>query len=107
MGALVKENWIDGATSTVTTDPEEVSGASSFGLQGSVTGSPSTAVSTLEGSIDGVNWAELISFNYHQPAVVDNKAAWVTGRPARYIRARVATLSGGTSPTMTVSVIAV
>lgn len=105
--AFAKVAWVDGATSTVTTDPEEVTGASTFGLQGSVTGSPSTAVSVLEGSIDGANWSELISFNYHQPTTVDNKTAWVAGRPVRFIRARVATLSGGASPSTTISVVAV
>lgn len=105
--ALVKANWLDGATTAGTvTDPEEVTGAVRFGLQTSTTGNPTSAMVMLQGSIDGVQWFELER--------ADSPVAELVGYGAggnhavvRYIRLRVEALSGGTSPTVSASVVAV
>jgi hypothetical protein len=99
MAAFVKERWIDAATTAVNTNPEEVTGAKNFGLQVGVTGSPTITV-VLDGSIDGTYWSPLVQTS-------DVGTVWSSGdRPVKYMRARIATLSGGTSPTVTVSAIA-
>lgn len=68
---------------------------SKFAMQVDVTGSPTSVVVVLEGTIDGVNFFSL--------------KTWASGDPvsdinvhvATAIRANLTTLSGGASPTVT------
>lgn len=107
-GSFVKTNWLDAETaSNLTTDPEEVLGLSDFALEVVVTGSPTDCVVLLEGSIDGTSWlVTLTSFNIHSfPGGATYLTA--TGKPVRYVRLRIDNVTGGTSPTVTASVIGV
>lgn len=66
---------------------------SKFTLQTVVSGAPTTVSVVLEGSLDGTNWTTLAtssSTTGDQQSVAD--------KPQAYVRARVATLTGGTSP---------
>lgn len=70
---------------------------SKFTVQTVITGAPTTVSITLDGSLDGVNWTVLAtsaSTTGDQQTVVD--------KPQKYLRANVATFTGGTSPTATV-----
>ena len=70
--------------------------SSNYAVQVVVTGSPSAVTVNLEGSLDGVNFVQLGTAS----------AAgmfWVTDTPVKYVRANLATLTGGTSPTVTVT----
>lgn len=104
--ALVKVNWFNAETTLYAkSDIEEVTGATSYGLNAEFTGGPSRGIVTLQGSIDGVTWVNLLGLNTTinpYPHIV-----WTTGQPVQYIRLSLDDLSGGTSPTATASVIAV
>jgi hypothetical protein len=75
------------------------------------TGSPTAAQVTIMGSLDGVNWfgtgvTSLSATGYASSTVTNGEE--ISGTPdriymphVRYIRARLSTLSGGTSPTVT------
>lgn len=66
-----------------------------FSLLAATTGSPTFSV-TFQGSLDGTDWFALGS----AISSVTNGTA-VTGQIARYVRANLTTLTGGTSPTVT------
>ncbi len=61
-----------------------------------VTGAPTALQVDLEGSLDNTNWYQIDTYN-----VVANTLREVTQRGAKFIRARLVTLTGGTSPTVT------
>ncbi len=103
---LVKDAWLNAETvDDVYSTVEEVSGAIRFGLQISVTGSPSGAGVKLQGSIDGSNWLDLTTATLSTPFVGYGVAA--SHVVVKYIRLYLDQLSGGSSPTLTASVIAV
>lgn len=105
--ALVKESWLDSVTADVASSVEEVTGMTAYCLHAVTTGGPlSAGVVDLQGSVDGVNWASLAAVNYATPFPA-SRIVWVTGRPVKYIRVVLDGLSGGTSPTVTASVVAV
>jgi hypothetical protein len=62
-----------------------------------ITGSPTTVSVTLEGSIDGTNW-----FVLDTSTSTSNEMRHVTNKPVTYLRANLGTLSGGSTPTVTV-----
>lgn len=104
---LVKTNWLDAATTSGTeTDPEEITGATRFGLQVEITGSPSTANVLLDGSIDGVNWHALFAATGLTSQLYGFGLA-ATAPVVKYIKVRLDVLAGGTSPTVTASVVAI
>lgn len=98
--AYAKTNWLDAASTTQVTSSEEVPDVSKYGLQVSTTGSPASVQVLVEGSIDGVNWMGLLS-------VTSATTGWVADRPMKFVRLNLAMLSGGTSPTVSASLIAV
>lgn len=73
-------------------------------MQVSFTGGSPTVKVNLQGSIDGSNWFTLVSFDTGSSNVSGDVvgAATIT---VLYLRANVATLSGGTSPTVTATVL--
>ena len=104
--SLVKHNWLDAETVQGTvTDPEEVTGATRFGLQISYTGAPSSVDVELQGSIDGVNWVVLAQTGTNGALVGYGQGS--THGVVKYIRLLLDQLSGGSSPTVTASVVAV
>lgn len=67
-----------------------------------ITGAPATLVVNLEGSLDGDNWYVLDSSSN-----VSGEMKSVVNTPVLYIRGNLTTLTGGTSPTLTVNLVAV
>jgi len=65
--------------------------------QMTLTGSPTGVDVTLQGSIDDSNWFEL-----DRTTSTSAEMRHVVNKPVRYVRGYVTTLSGGTSPTVTV-----
>jgi hypothetical protein len=105
--AFVMTNWLNSETTTVTTAAEDVLGLSTFALEAVVTGSPTDCIVLLEGSVDGSDWlVSLTSFNIHS-SPGGSAYSTVVNKPVRYIRLRIDTLSGGSSPTVTASVVGV
>lgn len=86
-----------------------------FTLVTTVTGSPSSVNVNLEGSHDNVNWFGIVSSTSIGSQVVLSTEV-TSGQPvgstpdatykphARYVRAHLVSLSGGTSPTVTATV---
>ena len=103
--AFVKQRWLNAEASPVVTDAEEVPGTTTYGLQVDAAGSPSNFNIFLEGSLDGVDWFTLLAFSLGTGG--NPRLEWVTGKPVTFIRINFAGFSGGSSPTMTASVIAV
>ncbi len=101
--AYVKSPWLDAVGTNQTTDPEEVTGTSRYGLQASVTGGPSSLGIALQGSINGTNWITLATLSAAGTTWSNPESAG----PVRYIRLDLYSLSGGSSPTVTASVIAI
>ena len=66
-----------------------------------VTGSPATVSVTLEGSLDGTNWFVLAT-----NTSTSNALSHVVDKPVRFIRAQLGTLTGGSSPTISVGIAA-
>lgn len=102
----VQQDWLDGSPSGATTDPVEVTGSTAYGLQMSVTGEPTSGAVILEGSIDGASWIELASVNIALAGTA-SRIVWAAGAPVREIRVRMTNLGGGSSPTLSASVIVV
>jgi hypothetical protein len=99
----VKVDWLNAADSTGATDPEWVQGATRYGIFRETTGSPSSVVLRLEGSLDGSSWFNLMNMNELGTPITK----WLDDvRPVSYVRLNLTDLSGGSSPTVTASVIA-
>ena len=62
-----------------------------------LSGSPTTVSVTLEGSLDGVTW-----FVLDTGTSTTNEMRHVTNKPVLHLRANVGTLSGGSTPSVTV-----
>jgi hypothetical protein len=103
--ATVKVNWLNAETVVGTdTDAEEVTGASKLGVQVVTTGSPASFAVELQGSIDGANWVTLVTATN---SAINGYGQGAAQGPAQFIRLHLASLSGGTSPTVSASVVAV
>ena len=72
-----------------------------FTMQTVVTGAPTAVSCKLQGSLDGVNWSDLAT-----SSSTTGDQQYVVDKPQKYIRANLATLTGGTAPTVTVLVAA-
>jgi hypothetical protein len=101
--ASVKENWLNSSAPGTVSGAEEVPGTTKYGWQASVSGSPDLVNMWLEGSIDGATWFTLDTFSMG----ANPHLRWVIDKPVNYLRVNFVNASGGTSPTATVSVIAV
>lgn len=80
----------------------------SISMQVSFTGSPTSVVVGLEGSVDGQNFVQLREFNTSQNSngdIVTNVPASPSA-PVIVARANLITLTGGTSPTVTATIAA-
>jgi hypothetical protein len=100
---FLKQGWFYQLADAVEQSaPEMVVGASRYCIQASWSGSPepNQATAGLEGSLDGASWFQLATVTPNAPA------AWVTGKPIAYLRVANYEMAGGTSPTVTVSVLA-
>ena len=90
--------------------------ANEFTMNVVVTGSPSSLTVRLQGSHDGTNWFTILDSDNSGSKVYGTEYAnkhetldnSLTARPlkphARYVRANLVTLTGGTSPTVTATV---
>lgn len=102
---LLKGKWFDALETETVSAAETVVGASIYALTAHWTGSPNDgATVVLQGSLDGENWVTLGSVIKSGGAT--SAAAWITGRPVAFIRLFNAEMNEGTSPTVTVSVLA-
>ena len=70
--------------------------AATYTWQTSETGSPASVTVNLEGSLDGSTWSTLDT-----TSSASGSFATVSGKPVRQIRCNLATLTGGTNPTVT------
>lgn len=75
---------------------------SKFTMVSAVTGAPTGVSLTLEGSIDGSTWYVLAT-----STSTTGDTQFAVDKPARYVRANLGTLTGGTAPTVTVKFAAV
>lgn len=106
---FTKPNWLDAVTATQVTAADDVTGTRYYGLQVNATGGPSLSIA-VEGSMNGTNWFKLIDIV--NPGDPSNAIKWsgapdvLTG-PVKYVRLNLYALSGGTSPTVSASVVAV
>jgi hypothetical protein len=78
-------------------------GCNKSAMQVSFTGGSPTVVVNLKGSIDGTNYFTLATFNTSGNASGD---IVTSSTPVAYLRADLATLSGGSSPTVTATLLA-
>jgi len=92
---------LDAATVAGTGASRDLEGVGSiFGVLVFATGSPSTVTVQLEGSHDDVNW-----FAVGSPTITTAPSYTnFTDLAFRYVRANLVTLSGGSAPTVTVSI---
>ena len=72
-------------------------------FQVDATGSPTAVVMDIEGSLDGTNFAQLAQHTFSADEIAAQLAIFhISGKPVEQIRANLTTLTGGTSPTVTV-----
>lgn len=100
--AFVQQNWVSAASEGTISDVEEVPGVATYGWQTETSGSPTLVDLRLEGSIDGVAWFTIDRVTTAPPGL-----RWVADRPVALLRVNVLSCQGGSSPTATISVIAV
>lgn len=88
-----------GAGGAVLASPQN----SNHTYQITITGTPTAVTVALEGSLDGDTWAAI---DTHVMSAGELSAAaalvFVTASPVQAVRANLTTLTGGTSPTVTV-----
>ena len=70
-----------------------------FTWQTVVTGGPASVSVTLEGSLDGTNWVTLDTSTN-----TSGEIRGVSGKPVTFLRANLGTLTGGTAPTVAVTI---
>ena len=70
-----------------------------FAWQVVTAGAPTGLSVTLQGSLDGVNWTTIDT-----STATGGETRDVSAFPATFLRANVGTLTGGTNPTVSVSV---
>lgn len=98
--AYVKTNWLNAATTLQATEPEELIGLFRFATEVVVTGNPASFLVRLEGSLNGSSWFTLAELS--NPV----SASWNDVRPTKLVRFNLIDLTGGTSPTVTASMMA-
>lgn len=90
-------NGATGVTTGDTVDYRELRGVHT--AVAVLTGSPSSYSVSVYASLDATNWYALGTISSGNPGTLH-----VTGKVARYVRADVTALSGGTSPTVIVDI---
>ena len=95
---------LDAATATGVGDTWNIrSGAANHTLQGTATGNPTGITTDLEGSLDGVTWYTLAAHKWVNGELTDQQAMFhVLSKYVTYVRVNLTTLTGGTSPTVTI-----
>ncbi len=73
----------------------------SYAWQTAITGAPTAININLEGSLDGTTWAVMDT-----STVVGGEMRFLNTKNAIFIRANLTTLTGGTAPTVTVTLAA-
>jgi hypothetical protein len=102
---LLKSKWFNALDTETVSGTEMVVGASLYAITAHWTGAPNDgATVVLQGSLDGENWVTLGSVIKSGGA--SSASAWITDRPAAFIRLNNAEMNEGTFPTVTVSVLA-
>ena len=92
---------LDAATATgAGTEQHLKSIPSDFTIQTLHTGSPTTVVLDIEGSIDDKNYVQIAQ---HTLAAATDMFH-ISGKPMEWIKANITTLTGGTAPTVTVQI---
>lgn len=71
-----------------------------FTVQITTTGTPTTLVVDALGSIDGVNYVNIGSIT----ASVPDDMFHIAGKPCKFIKVQPSTITGGTSPTVTIHI---
>lgn len=79
-------------------DAHWVYGCNTHTWQTIITGSPTSVTVRLEGSIDGTNW-----FQLDESTSLTNEMRHIAYKLATQVRANLITLSGGSTPTVTVT----
>lgn len=92
-------NILDAVTSTSVSDVEDVTGCLHFMTSSTSTGGP-TYHYYLEGSVDLVNWDPIIAGNADGVSYQNPNEA----KPFKYVRVNLYSMTGGSSPTVSVSV---
>ena len=72
-------------------------------IQVTYTSNPTAVAVNLEGSLDGTNWRTLGSWSI-AGGQASGDIVWITGKAAIWVRANLATLTGGTSPAVTATI---
>lgn len=81
------------------TAPQSVEGSARHTVMVTVSGAPSACTVNLDGSLDGVHWFDLSG---PQNAAA-NTMFHVVDKPVIYVRGNLSALSGGTSPSVSIS----
>ena len=110
---LVKTDWLNAATTVGdVSSVEEVLGATTITVSSRATGSPTNWSVSLQGSVDGQTWFTLADYGpagpgaHHSDFAVSAADYSANGRYVKYLRLRLATLIGGSSPTVSASILA-
>lgn len=86
-----------GVSSVVLQPTRSISGGPTlFTWQMAITGAPASVSTTLQGSLDGLNWATLDTSTN-----TTTELRFVANSPVVYLRLNLGTLTGGTVPTVT------
>lgn len=93
---------LNAATSTGSGAEKDLEGTfGNHSILQSVTGSPTDWLIELQGSHDGVNWTTLAGLDEN------NTFHSLVNFPLRYVRANLASFTGGTSPTFSATIASV
>lgn len=66
-----------------------------------VTGAPSSVIVDIEGSADGISFSQFAQHTVSGATDIFH----IAGKPANFLRGNLTTLTGGTTPTVTVEVL--
>lgn len=97
---------LDGVEANTTGEWKGVAGFRTLSMQTILTGSPTGGTVTLEASNDGVNAAPAVLATFTIGADGNFDMKYVIDKPVAFVRAKLAALAGGTSPTVSVKVVA-
>lgn len=81
------------------TASQSVEGAARHTVMVTVSGAPTTCTVNLDGSLDGVHWFDLSG----PQNAASNTMFHVVDKPVIYVRGNLSALSGGTSPSVSIS----
>lgn len=97
---------LDGVTADVNGAWKTVAGFKDFSMQVVLTGSPTGGTITLESSNDGSNAAPTPLMTFVIGSDTNLEINYVIDKPVAFVRATLAGLAGGTSPTVSAKVVA-